>query len=91
MQRHEPQYDRRRRYATRETLAPFFWTTIAKNGLVITDVSVTNAYRVSYPGYSEILTGLHASALALSPNSPTHTGAIPWLSRYPPFVVICWM
>jgi hypothetical protein len=49
--------DRRRRYATRETLAPFFWTTLAKNGVVFTDVSVTNAYRVSYPGYSEILTG----------------------------------
>jgi hypothetical protein len=49
--------DRRRRYATRESLAPFFWTTLAKNGLVLTDVSVTNAYRVSYPGYSEILTG----------------------------------
>jgi hypothetical protein len=48
---------RRRRFATRETLAPFFWTTLAKNGLVLTDVSVTNAYRVSYPGYSEILTG----------------------------------
>jgi hypothetical protein len=49
--------DRRRRYATRETLAPFFWTTLAKKGVVFTDVSVTNAYRVSYPGYSEILTG----------------------------------
>ncbi|HTB13700.1 MAG TPA: sulfatase-like hydrolase/transferase [Bryobacteraceae bacterium] len=49
--------DRRRRFASRETLAPFFWTTLAKNGLVLTDVSVTNAYRVSYPGYSEILTG----------------------------------
>jgi hypothetical protein len=49
--------DRRRRYATRESLAPFFWTTLAKNGLVLSDVSVTNAYRVSYPGYSEILTG----------------------------------
>lgn len=28
--------DRRRRYATRETLAPFFWTTITKSGLVLT-------------------------------------------------------
>jgi hypothetical protein len=49
--------DRRRRYAARETLAPFFWTTLAKNGVVFSDVSVTNAIRVSYPGYSEILTG----------------------------------
>jgi hypothetical protein len=49
--------DRRRRFATRDTLAPFFWTTIAKNGIVFNDVSVTNSRRVSYPGYSEILTG----------------------------------
>ena len=48
---------RRRRFATRENLAPFFWTTIAKNGVVLNNVNVTNAYRVSYPGYSEILTG----------------------------------
>src|SRR3984957_381251 len=38
--------DRRRRYATRELLAPFFWTSIAKKGLVLNDVQVTNAYRV---------------------------------------------
>jgi len=61
--------DRRRRYATRESLAPFFWTTIAKNGLVLTDVSVTNAYRVSYPGYSEILTG-RASDDVIKGNDP---------------------
>lgn len=49
--------ERRKRYATRESLLPFFWSTIAKNGVVLHDVNVTNAYRVSYPGYSEILTG----------------------------------
>jgi hypothetical protein len=48
---------RRARYATRESLAPFFWSTFAKNGVILNNVSVTNAYRVSYPGYSEILTG----------------------------------
>jgi hypothetical protein len=61
--------DRRRRYATRETLAPFFWNTLAKNGIVLTDVSVTNAYRVSYPGYSEILTG-RASDNIIKGNDP---------------------
>jgi hypothetical protein len=49
--------DRRRRFATRESLAPFFWRAIARNGVVLNNVIVTNAYRVSYPGYSEILTG----------------------------------
>jgi hypothetical protein len=61
--------DRRHRFATRETLAPFFWTTLAKNGLVLSDVSVTNAYRVSYPGYSEILTG-RASDDIIKGNDP---------------------
>jgi hypothetical protein len=61
--------DRRRRFATRETLAPFFWGTLAKNGLVLNDVSVTNAYRVSYPGYSEILTG-RASDDVIKGNDP---------------------
>jgi hypothetical protein len=61
--------DRRRRFATRETLAPFVWTTIAKNGLVLSDVTVTNAFRVSYPGYSEILTG-RASDDVIKGNDP---------------------
>ena len=47
----------------RRALMPFFWTTIAPKGVVLgnlkkgSSVRVTNAYRVSYPGYSEILTG----------------------------------
>lgn len=61
--------DRRNRFATRETLAPFFWGTIAKNGIVLNDVNVTNAYRVSYPGYSEILTG-RASDDVIKGNDP---------------------
>ena len=48
---------RRARFVTRESLAPFFWRTIAENAVVLNNVNVTNAYRVSYPGYSEILTG----------------------------------
>ena len=49
--------------ARRETLAPFFWKEVAPRGVVLgnvaknSSVKVTNAYRVSYPGYSEILTG----------------------------------
>jgi hypothetical protein len=30
------------------------------------------------------------SALALSPNSPSQTGAMPSVRIYPPFVFICW-
>lgn len=49
--------------ARREALLPFFWTELATRGVVLGNVAkgsfvrVTNAYRVSYPGYSEILTG----------------------------------
>jgi hypothetical protein len=49
--------------ARRETLLPFFWKELAPRGIVLGNVNkgssmrVTNAFRVSYPGYSEILTG----------------------------------
>jgi hypothetical protein len=47
----------------RKALMPFFWGTLAPKGVVLgnenkrSSVRVTNAYRVSYPGYAEILTG----------------------------------
>jgi hypothetical protein len=41
---------------TRDQLMPFMWGEIAKRGLIV-PATVTNAFRVSYPGYSEILTG----------------------------------
>jgi hypothetical protein len=49
--------------ARREKLMPFLWRTLARDGLIAgnrprgSTVSVTNGMRVSYPGYSEILTG----------------------------------
>src|ERR1039457_1093646 len=49
--------------ARREALLPFFWKELAPRGIVLgnankgSSVTVTNAFRVSYPGYSEILTG----------------------------------
>ncbi|MFN3323323.1 MAG: alkaline phosphatase family protein [Bryobacteraceae bacterium] len=47
----------------REALMPFFWGSFAPKGAVYgnvargSSVKVTNGYMVSYPGYSEILTG----------------------------------
>src|SRR6478672_3044227 len=44
----------------RRALMPFFWTTLAPKGVVLgnvkkgSSVRVTNGFRVSYPGYSEI-------------------------------------
>lgn len=41
----------------RAAVMPFFWNTLAPRGVVLRNMQVSNAYRVSYPGYSEILTG----------------------------------
>ncbi|MBS1659778.1 MAG: phosphoglyceromutase, partial [Bacteroidetes bacterium] len=56
----------------RRKLLPFFWNTIAQKGrlygnrLVGNKVNVRNWYKISYPGYNEILTG-HTDAFS-SPN-----------------------
>ncbi len=71
----EKAVDRRKRYEKstgkerREALMPFFWTKLAPRGVILTDIKVTNAYRVSYPGYSEILTG-RANDEAIRNNDP---------------------
>lgn len=47
----------------RAALMPFFWKELASRGVILgnpkknSSVQVTNSFRVSYPGYSEILTG----------------------------------
>ena len=47
----------------RQKLMPFFWTTVAGRGQVLgnramkSTVQVSNAEKISYPGYSELLTG----------------------------------
>jgi len=42
--------------ARRSALMPFFWGTLVPKGVLL-KMQVSNRYRVSYPGYSEILTG----------------------------------
>jgi hypothetical protein len=47
----------------RSKLLPFFWNVVAKRGQLFgnrtfgNNVNITNLYRLSYPGYNEILTG----------------------------------
>lgn len=53
----------------REALMPELWRTIAPHATVSSDVKVTNAFRVSYPGYSEIMTG-RAQDEAIRGNAP---------------------
>ena len=48
----------------RQLLMPFFWQTVAKEGMVIgnrnigSNMSLANQWHFSYPGYSEIFTGV---------------------------------
>jgi hypothetical protein len=66
----KPQPDERRL-----ALMPYFWGTLAPSGVVLgnltkgSSVQVTNRYRVSYPGYSEILAG-RAQDDAIRGNDP---------------------
>jgi len=48
----------------RQQLMPFFWNTMAKHGVVLgnrdigSNMSIANPWHFSYPGYSEIFTGV---------------------------------
>ncbi len=59
----------------RKALMPWLWTTLVSGGTILGNVTkgssvrVTNSYRVSYPGYSEILTG-RAQDDAIRGNDP---------------------
>ncbi len=53
----------------REALMPELWRMIAPHASLSSEVAVTNAFRVSYPGYSEIMTG-RTQDEAIRGNSP---------------------
>ncbi|MEO8027945.1 MAG: sulfatase-like hydrolase/transferase [Bryobacteraceae bacterium] len=59
----------------RVRLLPFLWKQVAKQGVIFgnpdkgSPVEVTNGFRVSYPGYSEILTG-RAQDAVIKGNDP---------------------
>lgn len=60
----------------RQKLMPFFWNVIAKKGQIFgnrnynNQVNVSNFYKISYPGYNEMLTG-YADPKFI-PNSPKY-------------------
>jgi hypothetical protein len=74
--------------ARRETLFPFIWGTVAKQGQLFGDsasgsiASLVNRYRFSYPGYSETFTGffdprIDSNGYPANPN----TTVFEWLHR----------
>jgi hypothetical protein len=76
----------------REVLLPFFWSVIAKQGVVYGDpqqgpaARVLNEHRFSYPGYNEILTGFADPRIDSNSKSPNpNVTVLEWLHRRPGF------
>jgi hypothetical protein len=74
----------------REMLLPFFWNVIAKKGqlygnrMLQNKVNVKNIYKISYPGYNEMLTGY--ADLHFIPNTPVNNknvSVLEWLNQLP--------
>ncbi len=79
-------------HESRETLMPFFWRTIATQGVVFGDPEyeskavVTNGLNFSYPGYSEILCGF--ADPAITSNAKTNNAnqtVLEWMHHKPGF------
>jgi hypothetical protein len=78
--------------ARRETLMPFFWHTIAKDGAVFGDpandsvVHLTNGLWFSYPGYNEMLTGAPDPRVDSNNKVPNpNVTVLEWLNGRPGF------
>jgi len=76
----------------RQKLMPFFWNVIARQGqlygnrLFNNKANVKNFYKISYPGYNEILTGFADPVLI--PNTPKenkNTNVLEYLNRQESF------
>lgn len=77
---------------SREALMPFFWNTLATQGVIFGDpdhksrAEVSNGLNFSYPGYSEILCGFADPAIDSNAkkNNPNVT-VLEWLHQKPEF------
>lgn len=85
-------FDRATPEARRETLLPFFWTVVAREGQIFGDASrrshvrITNGLWFSYPGYNEMLAGaadarVDSNDKKVNPNLTV----LEWLNRRPGF------
>jgi hypothetical protein len=76
----------------RRALAPFLWDTVAKEGQLIGNVDlgsqilVTNRYRISYPGYHELLSGFASETIQTNSKIPNpDVTVLEWLEHRPGF------
>jgi hypothetical protein len=77
---------------SRAAILPFFWNEVAKKGQVFGDRGVknvghvTNAFRFSYPGYSELLCGFADPRIKSNDNGPNpNVTVLEWLNGRPGF------
>jgi hypothetical protein len=78
--------------ARRETLLPFFWRVVAREGQVLGDASrgsrvrVTNGFWFSYPGYNEMLSGAADPRVDSNDKKPNpNVTVLEWLNQRPGF------
>ena len=76
----------------REALLPFLWTVMARDGQIFGDASqgsvvrATNGFWFSYPGYSELLTGVADPGIDSNDRKTNpNVNVLEWLSRRPGF------
>jgi hypothetical protein len=76
----------------RKKLMPFFWSTIANQGMIFGNrdydnkVNNANPYRFSYPGYSEIMTGFADTSINSNEFPPNpHVTILEFLNQQPKF------
>ncbi|MFO1003181.1 MAG: hypothetical protein U0936_22840 [Planctomycetaceae bacterium] len=77
---------------SRNALMPFFWTTLARDGVIFGDPEheskaiVTNGLNFSYPGYSEILCGfVDPKVDSNAKKNNENVTVLEWLSQKPGF------
>jgi type I phosphodiesterase/nucleotide pyrophosphatase len=78
--------------ARRQTLLPFIWTEIRRNGQIYgnrdrgSDAVVTNGLNFSYPGYSEAFCGFPDPRIDSNDKKPNpNENVLEWLNRKPAF------
>lgn len=77
----------------RRMLMPFFWQTVADQGILFGNrlegnrVDVTNGRVFSYPGYNEILTGFADDSIDSNDKIPNkNVTVLEWVNRQPGFI-----
>ena len=76
----------------RSALVPFLWDTVAQEGQLLGDlgvgspVIVTNRYKISYPGYHELLSGFASDTISSNKKIPNPSPTVlEWLHGRPGF------